>query len=85
MVKGTLATTPTYWCDSDWVDYTTIKIFITGYMVKFDYSLISEKSKKQQTVSRSLVKAEYRSMALGVAKITWVLSFFTKVRVSIQI
>ncbi|KAF3683173.1 putative protein kinase 2B, chloroplastic-like [Capsicum annuum] len=43
----------------------------TGYVVQFGNSLISCKSKKQHTVSRSSVEAEYRNMTSDLAEITW--------------
>ena len=37
------------------------------------HSLVSLKSKKQNTVSRSTAKVKYRSMAMVVCEVTWIL------------
>ncbi|XP_019261093.1 PREDICTED: uncharacterized protein LOC109239042 [Nicotiana attenuata] len=42
----------------------------TGYLIKFGNSLISQKSKKQNTVSRSSAEAEFRSMASTMAEVS---------------
>ncbi|XP_070007278.1 uncharacterized mitochondrial protein AtMg00810-like [Nicotiana sylvestris] len=63
-------------CDSDWGACVETRKSVTGYMVKFGQALVSWKSKKQSTVSRSSAEAEFRSMASTVAEITWLIGLF---------
>lgn len=55
--------------------------FVTGYCIKLGSSLLSWKSKKQNTVSRSSAEAEYRVMETTTCEIVWIVGLLRDIEV----
>jgi hypothetical protein len=61
----------TAFTDSDWASDPYDRRSTTGITVFLGNNLITWMSKKQHTVSRSSIEAEYRALAIGATELAW--------------
>ncbi|GKE42404.1 ribonuclease H-like domain-containing protein [Tanacetum coccineum] len=59
------------YADSDWARCPATRKSVSGYYVFLGDSLVTWKSKKQSTLSRSSTEAKYRSMASATCEVIW--------------
>ncbi|KAK4394133.1 putative mitochondrial protein [Sesamum angolense] len=62
---------PSVYSDASWASCPDSRCSITGFCIFLGSTLVSSKTKKQPTVSRSSVEAEYRSMGAVVCELLW--------------
>ncbi|MCH79442.1 copia protein, partial [Trifolium medium] len=67
--------------DADWVGCLDSRRSISGQCFLLGRSLISWRTKKQLTVSRSSSEAEYRALAAATCEMQWILYLFKDLQV----
>ncbi|KAL4580716.1 hypothetical protein LXL04_016918 [Taraxacum kok-saghyz] len=63
--------------DGDWAKCLFTRRSVSGYVVFFCGTLISWKSKKQSTISRSSTESEYRALGSLTCELIWVIKILT--------
>ena len=71
--------------DADWVEFKEDKRSTSSYCVFVGENLVSWKSKKQNVVSLSSAKSDYRAMTRSACEITWLHQLLTEVDIKTSV
>ncbi|KAL2326902.1 hypothetical protein Fmac_020329 [Flemingia macrophylla] len=70
--------------DADWATCIDSRHSVTGYCFFIGNSLVSWKTKKQPTVSRSSSEAEYRALASATCELQWITHLLRDLQTSLS-
>ncbi|KAK9683124.1 hypothetical protein RND81_10G118500 [Saponaria officinalis] len=71
--------------DADWGQCAFTSRSLSGYCVFLGSSLVSWKTKKQKTVSKSTAEAEYRSMSYATSEVVWISNLLKELHIDVGI
>src|SRR3954471_4231139 len=93
-IKGTLhyglsfspssSSTILAYSDADWAGCPDTRRSISGYAIYLGDNLVSWRSKKQPTVSRSSCESEYRALASTASEVKWLCHLLRDLKVTIS-
>ncbi|KAL2228024.1 UNVERIFIED_CONTAM: Retrovirus-related Pol polyprotein from transposon RE2 [Sesamum indicum] len=72
-------------CDTDWASCLDSRCSLTGYCIFLWDALVSWKTKKQSTISRSTVESEYRSLTSTVCELRWISYILSDLNISVSL
>ncbi|XP_015072514.1 uncharacterized protein LOC107016611 [Solanum pennellii] len=84
LMSSTVSSKLQAYCDADMGSCLTTRKSVSRYAVNIGDSLISWKSKKYSTISRSSVESEYRSLVSTVVEVVWLIGLFKELGLSIR-
>nr|GEZ53273.1 ribonuclease H-like domain-containing protein [Tanacetum cinerariifolium] len=67
--------------DADWDKIVITRKSVTGYCVFLNDSLISQESKKQNTLFKSSTKSEYKALASVTSEAIWILKILKNLKI----
>ncbi|GJZ83426.1 ribonuclease H-like domain-containing protein [Tanacetum coccineum] len=74
----------TAYSDADWAGFPATCCSTSGYCVFFGDNLLTWSLKRQETLSRSSVKAEYRGVTNAVAETSWIRNLLRELHTSLS-